>query len=378
MGILNGTRILDFSQTLAGAICTRLLAGMGAEIVKVDSPARGDTPDCAGKDVTVRYLETMRGKRSVIANINDAADKPLINSLIKTADGIVESFAPGLMAEYGFSYEDAAALKGDICYLSVTGFGQYGPYAHRPYNDTLIQALSGLMSITGEPDGPAMKAGPEIAEGFAGLFSAIGMVAMLRHKFRTGEGQRLDLAQLDCMVPPLENAMINYLATGKVPGRLGNRHRIDVPFQDFPTQNGDLLITVNRDNTFAALCRVLGCPQFIEDSRYADCESRRVNVEEIVAEIASRTRTWEIGRLSDALTEAGVPNSPINTVDKTAACPQIKARDMIIEARHPAVGSYKTTGYPLKFSKTVAATRLYTPVFGEDTKTVMHELEKTI
>jgi crotonobetainyl-CoA:carnitine CoA-transferase CaiB-like acyl-CoA transferase len=260
---------------------------MGAEVIKIDPPAGKATANSFYDNVTPEYTAAMRGKRSVIMDIEQPANKPFLDGLIKISDGIVESSAPGYMKKFGFSYEDAAALKSDICYLSITGFGQYGPYAQRPYNDTVIQALSGLMSITGEPEGRPVKAGTDLAEEFAGLFSAVGMVAMLRHQLRTGGGQHLDLAQLDCMIPPLENAFINYLATGKVPGKLGNRHRVDVPFQDFPTKNGDLLITVNRDNTFAALCRVLDCPQFIVHPRYADCESRRVNADEVVAQLAA-------------------------------------------------------------------------------------------
>lgn len=374
MDILSGMRIIDFSQNIAGALCTKLLSDLGAEIVKIDAPTCEKQSDFYYKSASVRYLETMRGKKSFVIAFEDEKNKNIINDLIKTSDGIVESFAPGTMKKYGFSYADASALKNGICYLSVTGFGQYGPYAQRPYTDTAIQALCGLMSITGESGGSAMQAGTEIAEEFAGLFSAVGMIGMLRHRQLTGEGQYLDLAQLDCMIHPLENALINYLATGIVPDKIGNRHRVDVPFQDFPTRDGDLLITVNRDNTFAALCRVLGCPEFIDDPRSADCESRRMHVELITGEIAERTKCWNIHSLSDALTEAGVPNAPINTIDKTVASKQINAREMIIEAEHPAVGTYKVVNSPLKFSKTPVKARLHTPAFGEDTIKIKSEL----
>ncbi len=294
----------------------------------------------------------------------------MLYKLAETADIIVENFKPGTMAKMGLAYEDIVKVNPQIIYTSISGYGHTGPYSAKGALDLVVQAASGFMSITGEPDGPPLKAGVSAADLFTGLFAAIGTMAMVRHREKTGEGQYLDIAMLDCMMPVIENAIINYCISGKVPQRIGNRHAVNVPFQDFQTKNGDILITVNRDHQFAALCKVLGCEEMIDDPKYATSEARRQNRQDCVGKIGAILKQWDTKDLSEALTKADVANGVINTIAQIVVDPQIQAREMIVEVDHPPAGKYKIVNSPFKFSKSPVSVQNGSPILGANNREI--------
>ncbi len=370
MGVLTGMRVLDFTQFLSGPSCTMMLGDLGAEVIKVERPDKelAAGPYLGGE--RTYDLSIMRGKKSITLNLKDPDQKKLLYKLAETADIIVENFKPGTMAKMGLAYEDIVKVNPQIIYTSISGYGHTGPYSAKGALDLVVQAASGFMSITGEPDGPPLKAGVSAADLFTGLFAAIGTMAMVRHREKTGEGQYLDIAMLDCMMPVIENAIINYCISGKVPQRIGNRHAVNVPFQDFQTKNGDILITVNRDHQFAALCKVLGCEEMIDDPKYATSEARRQNRQDCVGKIGAILKQWDTKDLSEALTKADVANGVINTIDQIVVDPQIQAREMIVEVDHPTAGKYKIVNSPFKFSKSPVSVQHGSPILGANNREI--------
>jgi crotonobetainyl-CoA:carnitine CoA-transferase CaiB-like acyl-CoA transferase len=350
MGILTGMRVLDFTQFLSVLPCTMMLGDLGAEVIKVERPDKelAAGPYMGGE--RTYDLSIMRGKKSITLNLKDPDQKNCCISLQKQPISS-SNFKPGTMAKMGLAYEDIVKVNPQIIYTSISGYGHTGPYSEKGALDLVVQAASGFMSITGEPDGPPLKAGISAADLFTGLYAAIGTMAMVRHREKTGEGQYLDIAMLDSMMPVIENAIINYCISGKVPKRIGNRHAVNVPFQDFETKNGNILIAVNRDHQFAALCKVLGCEEMIDDPKYATSEARRQNREDCVGKIGAILKQWDTKDLSEALNKRDVVNGVINTIDQVVADPQIEAREMIVEVDHPTAGRYKIVNSPFKFSK---------------------------
>ncbi len=371
MGILTGMRVLDFTQFLSGPSCTMMLADMGAEVIKIERPNKelAAGPYLGGE--RTYDLSIMRGKKSITLNLKDPEQRDILLELAKTADIIVENFKPGTMQKMGLAYEDIIKVNPQIIYTSISGYGQTGPNSAKGALDLVIQAASGLMSVTGEENGPPLKAGVSAADLFTGLYAAIGTMAMIRHREKTGEGQYLDIAMLDSMLCVLENAVTNYCISGKVPGRIGNRHRVNVPFQDFETKNGDILIAVNRDHQWAALCKTLGCEDMIEDPKFATSEARRQNREECVERVQKILKTWDTHELAEALDKANIVNGKINTIEQVVNDPQIVARDMIVEVDHPTAGKYKIVNSPLKFSKTPTVVEHGAPILGADNRQIL-------
>jgi len=381
-GPLDGVTVLDLSRVLAGPWATQVLADLGAEVIKIERPGAGDDtrawgPPFAeaadgGRGEAAYFFCANRGKRSVTVDIADPEGAALVRGLAAQADVVVENFKVGGLKKYGLDYEALAALNPRLVYCSITGFGQDGPYAGRAGYDYMIQAMGGLMSITGEPDGPPMRAGVAVADLFSGMYAASGVLAALYHAARTGEGQRLDIALFEAQAAMLANQASNWFVSGEVPGRTGAGHPNLAPYQPFATADGQVVIAVGNDGQFRALCAALGAPELGTDPRFganADRVRRR-------AELAARLQPL-VAALSSAdclqrLEAAGVPCGPINTVDQVFRDPQARARGLVVSHRRPDLkDEVRTVASPLRLSRTPARPAGPPPALGADTEEVL-------
>lgn len=335
---LEGIRVVELARVLAGPWCGQLLADLGAEVIKVERPGVGDDtrhwgpPFVTGADGdnlgAAYYHSTNRGKRSVAIDIASAEGQAEVRALLADADVVIENYKVGGLVKYGL---DPARLCADFPRLivcSVTGFGQTGPYAHRAGYDYIVQAMSGFMSLTGEPDGPPQKAGIAYADIFTGMYSAVAVLAALRRRDVTGAGAHIDMALLDCQVAVLANQAANYLATGAAPKRMGSAHANVVPYQVFATADGQLVIAVGNDAQYRRLCALLGVPEWADDPRFANNAARLENRGELIPLLAAKIAAWDAQPLSLALEAEGVPAGPINDLAQVFADPQVQARGM--------------------------------------------------
>jgi CoA:oxalate CoA-transferase len=377
MSILSGYRVIDFTSFVSGPTCTRLLADLGAEVIRIERPdkKKGSGPYFGGERMV--DLGLMRGKKSVTLNAKDPEDKAILLKLIKTADIIVENFRPGVTTRMGVSYEDVIKIKPDIIYTSISGFGQVGPYKGRGAFDIIAEAMSGFMSITGERTGKPVRAGASIADIFSGVEAAYGTVCMLLNREKTGKGNHLDVAMLDTMFAVLNNPVTVYLNGGGVAERIGNEHPQDVPWNDFPTKDGSFIIASARTNTFVKLCEVLGCEQYATDPRFCNDNVRLKNKEACHEIVRNLTKDWKMADIIEALNKAGVPCATINTIDQACADESIKARDMIATVKHTVGGEYKLPGSPLKFTNEPIKLTKGSPVLGENNREIFGKLGMT-
>lgn len=341
---LRGLRVVELARILAGPWAGQVLADLGADVVKVEAPAGDDTrgwgppfvdrPDGAGGiDHSAAYFHACnRGKRSVIADFTKADDLAAVRRLIAGADVVIENFKLGGLARFGLDYDTLRAENPGLVYCSITGFGQTGPYRARAGYDFLIQGMAGIMDLTGEPDGAPQKIGVAFADIFTGLYAVIGIQAALAARARTGRGQRVDMALLDCMTGVLANQAMNYLVSGRAPRRMGNAHPNIAPYQTFPTADGWFILAVGNDGQFRRLCTVLGLGALATDPRLAHNAGRVAHRLELAEAIGAVTRQWRRDDLLAALEAATVPAGPINTVADVFADPQVIARGMRIEA----------------------------------------------
>lgn len=334
---LEGLRVLELARILAGPWVGQTLADLGADIIKVESPEGDDTRQWGppfierdGDSSAAYFHACNRGKRSVTADFRDPEDLDFVRRLAKDADVVVENFKVGGLVKFGLDYETLSAINPRLVYCSVTGFGQDGPYAARAGYDFLIQGMSGIMDLTGDPAGEPQKIGVAFADIFTGLYSVIAIQAALAERERTGRGKHVDMALLDCMTGVLANQAMNYLASGVVPHRLGNAHPNITPYQTFATADGWLIIAVGNNAQFGRLCQVLGLDGIADDPRYATNAARIENRDALTALLADRTSAWARDDLLAALEQAVVPAGPINTVADVLADPQIVHRGMQI------------------------------------------------
>jgi CoA:oxalate CoA-transferase len=356
-GPLAGITVLDLTRVLAGPYCTLLLADLGARVIKVERPGGGDDARRIGPFVAGRsaYFESVnRGKQSLALELGEPADREVFEKLLARADVLVENFRPGALERLGYGWPALHARFPRLVYAATSGFGSSGPYAKRPAYDLVVQALGGIMSVTGQPGGPPTRVGTSIGDLAAGLFTALGVVAALFHRERTGEAIHVDVAMLDCQVAILENALARLLATGEVPGPLGARHPSITPFDAFRTADGFVVIAAGNDALFARTCQVLGCAALALDPRFATNELRTGNEAALKAELegalaAAGSEAW-LARLA----EAGVPCAPIQNVAQVLADPQVAARNMIVELEEPgeaaSAARLRTAGNPIKLS----------------------------
>jgi CoA:oxalate CoA-transferase len=352
---------VDLTRVLAGPYATLLLADLGARVIKVERPGGGDDARRIGPFVAGRsaYFESVnRGKESVVLDLRDPAGRDVFERLLGRADVLVENFRPGVLARLGYGWETLHARFPRLVLAAVSGFGQTGPYAQRPAYDLVVQALGGLMSVTGQPGGPPTRVGTSIGDLAAGLFTALGVAAALLHRERTGEAIRVDVAMLDCQVALLENALARLLATGETPGPLGARHPSITPFDAFRTADGWVVVAAGHDALFAAACEVVGRPELARDPRFATNELRTRHEAALKAELESAlARDSSQGWLA-RLAAAGIPCAPIQNVAQVLADPQVAARNMIVELGEGAAGDeatadaprLRTAGNPIKLS----------------------------
>ncbi len=385
-GPLSHIRVLDLSRVLAGPWAGQNLADLGAEVIKVERPKSGDDSrafgppwlkDRDGKDTreSAYFASANRGKKSVTVNLSKPGGQNLVRELAAQSDVLLENYKHGDLARYGLGYEELGKINPRLIYCSVTGFGQTGPYRERPGYDFMIQGMGGLMSITGErddlPGGGPQRVGVPIVDIMTGMYATIAVCAALANRERTGKGQLLDLALLDTQVAFLANQGMNYLATGEVPGRLGNAHPNIVPYQTFKTRDGDIILACGNDNLFSKFCEAGDCVHLVQDARFATNGKRvenRAALVPLLQEIFSRrtTREWV-----EALEAAGVPNGPINNLKQVFEEPQVVARGMKIEVEHASAGKVPLMASPMRFSETPLEFRLPPPTLGQHTGEIL-------
>ncbi|MDO9596947.1 MAG: CaiB/BaiF CoA-transferase family protein [Azoarcus sp.] len=385
-GALAGLKVLDLSRVLAGPWASQLLADLGADVVKVERPGAGDDtrawgpPWLADEDgrstgESAYYLSANRNKRSLTVDLSAPGGQDLVRRLAAEADVLIENFKVGGLQQYGLDYASLKLLNPRLIYCSITGFGQTGPYAARAGYDFLIQGMGGLMSLTGRADGSPgegpLKVGVALTDVMTGLYATIAVLAALAYRERSGEGQYIDLALLDVQIACLANQAANYLVGGLVPTRMGNAHPNIVPYQDFPTADGHMIITVGNDNQFASFCAALGQPEWASLERFATNPQRVRHRDELVGLIRERT----VGRTTDewiaVMEAAGVPCGPINSLDRVFADPQVQARELRVEMAHPLAGTVPLVANPIRMSASPVGYVRPPPTLGEHTEEVL-------
>ncbi len=378
-GPLTGTLVLDLTRVLAGPYCTMVLADLGARVIKVENPVRGDDARAIGPFVGDRsaYFSSLnRGKQSIALDLKDDADRRIFDRLLARADVLVENFRPGVMQRLGYGWDTLHDRFPRLVVASTSGFGQTGPYAGRPAYDVVVQAMGGVMSLTGHPGSPPTRVGTSLGDITAGLFTAIGIQAALVDRFRSGVGSRIDVALLDCQVAILENAIARYAATGEVPGPIGARHPSITPFDAFATRDGYVVIAAGNDGLFARLCDVLGEPQLASDPRFSSNAGRTEHAQPLKERIEARLASRGSSAWLDALGQAGVPCGPLNDVAQVLADPQVQARNMVVSAPDGHGGHLQMAGNPIKLSGYAdPPTRPPAPALDADRASILAELE---
>jgi len=388
-GALSHVRVLDLSRVLAGPTAGQILADLGAEVIKIERPGRGDdtrhwgppwlqAADGSATDESAYYLSANRGKKSVAVDITQPEGQRIVRDLAARSDIVLENFKVGGLARYGLDYATLAETNPQLIYCSITGFGQTGPYARRPGYDFLIQGMGGLMSVTGEPDeaegGGPQKAGVALADVMSGLYATIAVLAALAYRDRTGRGQYIDLALLDVQVASLANQAMNYLVSGQAPERLGNAHPNIVPYQAFATADGHFILAVGNDDQFRRLCDLIDVAELAGDERFATNGARVEHRDELVPILQTVFAQETSATWLERLESAGVPCGPINRIDEVFADPQVQARAMRTDAPHPRAGSVPLVGSPLKMSATPAVTAAAPPMLGQHTDEILRDV----
>ena len=392
---LDGVRVLDLSRVLAGPWATQILADLGAEVIKIEKPGAGDDtrrwgppfldgasgpdrgPDSAQGDAAY-YLAANRNKRSVALDFTRPEGATLLRVIAARSQIFVENFKTGGLAKYGLDYASIAAINPSIVYCSITGFGQDGPYAARAGYDYLVQAMGGLMSVTGQPDsvpgGEPMKVGVAVADLFSGMYAVTGMLAALRHAERTGEGQQIDIALLDCQVAMLANQAMNYFVSGRAPTRLGNAHPNITPYQVFSTADGHLVLAIGNDGQFRAFCAEAGLHAVPGDPRFTTNPARVSHREALAAIVAAAMAQRTTAAWIVALETAGVPCGPINAIDEVFADPQVIARGLAQGMRRSDGHDVTLVASPLRLSRTPPRVDHAPPPLGADTDTILRDV----
>jgi crotonobetainyl-CoA:carnitine CoA-transferase CaiB-like acyl-CoA transferase len=386
-GPLNGIRVFDLTRVLAGPSCTQILGDLGADVIKIERPEHGDDTrkygppfvlDVDGTETTESgyYLSANRNKRSVTLNLTGAEGQSLAKRMINQCQVLAENFKVGNLAKFGLDYASLKAENPGLVYCSITGFGQTGPKAKRPGYDFMAQGLGGIMSITGPPGGEPHRVGIPIADLTAGLWATISINAALRHREVTGEGQHLDISLLDTQVSLLSIQGLNYLTSGEVPGLLGNAHPNIVPYQVFPTADGNIIVAVGNDDQFKRYCEFAGVPELINDERFVTNKARVENREALTQILNEVMRQNPSAYWLEELEKNKITCGPINNIDQVFADAQVVARDMRIEMNHPATGGEPVSliGSPSKMSVTEVSYRHAPPMLGQHTEEVLEEL----
>lgn len=379
-GPLKGLRVLDLTRVLAGPTCTQMLGDMGAEVIKIERPEAGDDtrgfapPFWPETKESAYFLGVNRNKLSVTLDIAKPEGQAVIHKLLEHCDILAENFKVGALAKYGLGWEQLKEKYPRLIYCSITGFGQTGPYAPRPGYDALIQAMGGVMSLTGEPNGSPQKVGVPVADLFAGLYGCIGILAALNHRTATGEGQQIDIGMLDTHVAWLANQGMNYIATGENPPRLGNQHPNISPYQEFPTKDGYMILAVGNDPTFERFCKAFGQEALLADERFATNPNRVANRDLVTQTLTPLTKSRTTTEWVDALEALKIACGPINTLEQVFADPHVQARGMRVKMAHASGQEIEVIANPVKMSATPADYRVPPPTLGQHNDQVLRGL----
>ncbi len=378
-GPLSGVTVLDLTWVLAGPFGSEILCDLGAEVIKVERPPFGDVARTTGphiKNESGYFFSVNRGKKSICLDLKRPAGKDLFLQLTEKADVVMENFTPGTMESLGLSYETLSAHNPRLIYAATSGFGQTGPDRLRPALDIVVQGMGGIMSITGEPGGPPVRPGISLGDIAAGLYTAIGILAVLHEREKSGRGQMVDISMLDCQIAILENAFMRYFATGETPGPIGTRHPLATPFQAFSTKDGWIVLALSWGvpNQWELLCATIGRPDLIDDPRFDSPALRtehHAELEPMLNEALRQRTTEEWLREFDTI---GLPCGPLNDIPHAAEQPQVKAREMLVEVEHPAGFSLKVPDTPVRLSRTPGGIQGPPPAIGEHTDEVLTSL----
>ncbi|XUY25921.1 CaiB/BaiF CoA transferase family protein [Agrobacterium sp. rho-8.1] len=382
---LKGIRVIELARVLAGPWAGQMLADMGADVIKVESPDGGDDTRAWGPPFVesedgdnlsaAYYHSTNRGKRSITVDLKTDEGRETVRRLVKTADVVIENFKRGGLEKYGLDYQSLRALNPKLIYCSITGFGQTGPYADFAGYDYIVQGMSGFMSITGEPDGQPMKAGVAVADIFTGIYSVTAIQAALIHAMRTGQGQHIDVALLDVQSAVLANQNMNYLISGKSPVRLGNAHPNISPYEVVPTADGFLILAIGNDGQFRRLCKILGIDAIADDERYATNKARVAHKVEVRQIVSTETLKWTKRDLLTACEANAVPAGPINSIEEMFADPQVQARGLRVDLEAADGTIIPGVRTPIILSETPLRYERPSPRLGEHQAEVMAELD---
>jgi formyl-CoA transferase len=379
---LEGIRVLDLTRAMAGPFCTMMLGDLGADVIKVERPGRGDDsrawgPPFVGKPYgpypgeSAYFISANRNKRSITVNLKSPEGQEIVRRLAEVSDVLMENFRTGVLDEMGLGYEDLRALNPRLVYCSISGYGRNGPYAERPGYDFIIQAEGGMMGITGPEEGPPYRVGVPIVDITAGMFATAAVLAALRARDLTGEGQLVDISLLDTQVALLANVASNYLNGRVEPRRLGNAHPNIAPYEAFRARDRWFALAAANERQWAVLCDLIGRPDLKDDPRFATNGARVSNRTELVPLLNDVFVTRNADEWLADLREAGLPCGPINTVPEVFAHPQAQARGLVLETEHPTAGRVRLTGFPYKLSQTPAEVRLSPPRLGQHTEEVL-------
>jgi len=386
---LDGIRVLDLSRVLAGPWCSQNLADLGADVIKVERPGTGDDTrgwgppylkDADGNDTieAAYYLSTNRNKRSIAIDIASPEGAELVREMAKHCDILVENFKVGGLKKYGLDYDSIKAVNPRLIYCSITGFGQTGPMAPLPGYDFMIQGMGGLMSITGErddlPGGGPQKAGVAVTDLITGMYATVAVLGALQERHRSGLGQFIDVALLDCHVAMLANQNLNYMTSGVAPTRAGNAHQNVVPYQVFAASDGHLIVAIGNDSQYRAYCQAMGRPDLAEHPGYATNSQRLINRVPLIQELETIMKTRKRDDWIAALQKVGVPSGPINNIEQVFENPQVKAREIWKTLPHPVAGTAPTTANPIRYSDTPIQYRMAPPLLGQHTDEILAEL----
>lgn len=388
-GALSHIRVLDLSRVLAGPWAGQILGDLGAEVIKVERPRTGDDTrhwgppylqNAQGENTSeaAYYLSANRNKQSLTLDFTQPEGQRIIRDLVAECDVVLENFKVGGLAAYGLDYESLKAINPKLIYCSITGFGSDGPYANRAGYDFMIQGLGGLMSLTGRAEdeegaGP-VKVGVALTDILTGLYATVGVLAALNHREQSGQGQHVELALLDVQVACLANQAMNYLTTGVAPKRMGNAHPNIVPYQDFPTADGDIILTIGNDGQFRKFAEAAGHPEWASDDRFASNKARVAHRKELIPLIRQVTVFRTTAEWVALLEQAGVPCGPINDLAQVFADPQVQARGLRLDLPHPLAGSVPQVASPIRLSETPVEYRKAPPVLGEHSEAILQEL----
>jgi len=377
-GLLDGVRVLDLSRVLAGPYCGMLLADMGADVIKVEVPGKGDDarinfPVINGE--SAYFMNLNRNKRGITLNLKSEKGKEIFRKLVAKSDILVENYRPGVMDKLGLGYEDLKKINPALIYGAVSGFGHYGPYSQRPGYDIIGQAMSGLMSTTGWPGGQPTRTGTAISDVMGGISCCVGILAAYINRLKTGQGEKVDVSLVDSMVSSLEIINTLFLVSGKTPQRIGNRYEAIYPYDSFQASDGMLVIGAGNQKLFTILCDVMGRQDLLTNPHFADNNLRVINHAELKPFIEDWLKDKTIDGAVDILLKAGVPAAPINTIDRVARDPHIaEAREMFVEIEHPKAGKFKITGNQIKLTNHKIDHFAPAPLLGQHNKEVLGEL----